>query len=156
MKFIPITTDEKRMTPYLTNAFCKEVFYVFQNYYPKIGFQLPWVGYFAILNGEVLGTGGFKGAPKNNTVEIAYGVVPEKEGKGYATQICRRLTQMALEHDNSLRVTARTLMEENASTSILKKCNYTFVGVVDDPEDGQVWEWELSRKDFNEPYTAKI
>ena len=34
-------------------------------------------------------------------------------------------------------------MEENASTKVLKKNSYEFVGVVIDPEDGEVWEWKF-------------
>jgi hypothetical protein len=42
-------------------------------------------------------------------------------------------------------VAAQTLPEENASTSILKKLKFSFVGSVEHPEDGLVWEWQLSK-----------
>ena len=42
------------------------------DYYAKIGFNKPWVGYFAINNNQVVGTGGFTGQPKDGTVELAY------------------------------------------------------------------------------------
>jgi hypothetical protein len=32
-------------------------------------------------------------------------------------------------------------MEENFSTKILRKNNFTLIGTVIDPEDGEVWEW---------------
>jgi hypothetical protein len=41
-------------------------------------------------------------------------------------------------------VAAQTLPEENASTSVLKKLQFSFVGSVEHPEDGLVWEWQLS------------
>jgi len=141
LTFIPVTTDMGKMHPYLNNPFCLEIFNIYQEYYTKIPFQPPWVGYFAIANNEVVGVGGFKGLPKDNKIEIGYGTVPEKEGQGYATQICKQLVRLALENDPNIVVTARTLKEENPSTSILKKNGFKFVGVVVDPDDGEVWEW---------------
>jgi hypothetical protein len=41
-------------------------------------------------------------------------------------------------------VTAQTLPEENPSTSVLRKLNFRMVGSVEHPEDGLVWEWQLS------------
>jgi RimJ/RimL family protein N-acetyltransferase len=141
INFIPITNNESEMEPYLVHPFCIEVFNAFNDYYPKIGFHFPWVGYFALINKEVIGVGGFKGAPKNDKVEIAYGTLPGKEGNGYATTICKELVNIALKEDSGLNITARTLMEENASTTLLKKNGFIFSGIVNDPEDGDVWEW---------------
>ncbi len=149
LKFIPVTTNKDEMEPYLGNPFCLDIFNIYQEYYSKISFQLPWVGYFALSNGEVVGVGGFKGIPKNNKVEIGYGTVPEMEGRGYATQICGQLVKIALQHQPNLLITARTLMEENASTSILKKNGFKYVGIVNDPDDGDVWEWEYINSSAN-------
>jgi len=146
LELIPITIERKPVEKYLNSAFCIEVYEAFEQLYPEIGFNVPWIGYFFLLNKDVVGIGGFKGAPRNNTVEIAYGVIPEKEGKGYATKICKNLTAMALEEDQNLRITARTLMEDNASVKVLKKNGYQFSGVVNDPDDGDVWEWEYVNK----------
>ncbi len=33
--------------------------------------------------------------------------------------------------------------QENASTRVLTKCKFKWVGEVMDPEDGLVWRWEL-------------
>lgn len=139
---IPISTNEKEMEPYLVHPFSKEVFNSLKAYYPKIGFQLPWIGYFAVVHDTVVGVGGYKGAPILNKVEIAYGTLPGKEGHGYASKICKELVNIALKHDLNLFVTARTLMEENASTSVLRKNGFKFIGIVNDPEDGDVWEWQ--------------
>jgi len=38
------------------------------------------------------------------------------------------------------------LAEENFSTSILRKNNFLLMGVVNDPEDGDVWEWLYQNK----------
>lgn len=145
LKFVPITTDEEEMRPYLGNAFCLEVFHTFKEFYTKVRFQWPWIGFFALENNEVVGVGGYKGSPKNNRIEIGYGVIPENEGRGYATLICKHLVSYALEHDPNLRITARTLMEVNPPTSIQKKNGFKYMGIVNDPDDGDVWEWEYSK-----------
>src|SRR5712671_3137266 len=53
----------------------------------------PWRhGFFIIekASGEIVGGAGFKGAPDaEGMVEIAYGVVPSLEGRGYATEAAR-------------------------------------------------------------------
>ena len=48
---------------------------------------------------------------------------------------------LALKTNPSVRITARTLPENNFSTRILEKNNFTFTGEVNDPDDGEVWEW---------------
>jgi len=126
------------MEKYLVDEFCIEVYKVYLQSYSKLNYSYPWIGYFALYENEVVGVGGYKGTPNKGKVEIAYGTVPEKEGQGFATAICRQLTQIALKEDPPVRVTARTLMEEGPSTSILKKNGFKFLGIVEDPEDGQV------------------
>jgi RimJ/RimL family protein N-acetyltransferase len=146
LKFTPIKPDRKSMEKYLINDFCKEVYNVYEQLYPKIGFNIPWIGYFILNHNEVVGVGGYKGPPNNNKIEIAYGVVPEKEGQGFATKICKQLTIMALKENPTIRVFARTLMEEGASTNILRKNCFKFIGTIEDAEDGQVWEWEFKNE----------
>lgn len=113
-------------------------------YYSKIGFHPPWIGYLAFVNGTPVGMGGFKGRPVDNKVEIAYFTFPGKEGQGVGTQTCRALVKLALASDPRVEVTARTLPENNASTRILAKNGFVLAGTVQDPEDGQVWEWKHS------------
>jgi ribosomal-protein-alanine N-acetyltransferase len=110
----------------------------------------PWrLGFAAMdpLSGAVIGTGGFKGpADANGVVEIAYGVVPEHQGRGYATEVARALVAYALESGAVKVVRAHTLPSPNASTKVLKKCGFEFVGEVIEPDDGLVWRWELRRE----------
>jgi RimJ/RimL family protein N-acetyltransferase len=141
MQLIPITTEEKEMQPYLKHPFTRSVFETWQKVYPVWGFHLPWVGYFAVKDQQTVGVGGFKGQPKNNTVELAYGTVPEYEDRGVATKICKLLVKAAIEHIPNVRITARTLPKESASTRILEKNNFKKQGLIDDPDDGPVWEW---------------
>jgi ribosomal-protein-alanine N-acetyltransferase len=111
------------------------------DYYSRIGFHPPWVGYLALIDGTPVGMGAFKGAPTKNRVEIAYFTFPEYEGKGYGTKICKELISTAFGNDEQVEITARTLPEKNASTRILSKNGFALSSKVHDPEDGEVWEW---------------
>lgn len=106
----------------------------------------PWVHGFSFVrrNDEVVvGQGGFKGPPtEEGVVEIAYGVSPDHQGKGYATEAAAALTAFAFQCSKVRVVRAHTLREANASARVLTKCGFQFVGEVIEPEDGLVWRWE--------------
>jgi RimJ/RimL family protein N-acetyltransferase len=90
----------------------------------------------------IVGGCGFKGAPADNRVEIAYSTFPDFEGRGLATQMARHLVDIALVTSPGITVAAQTLPEENASTTILRKLGFVFKETLIHPEDGQMWEWE--------------
>ena len=109
----------------------------------------PWQHGFFMVDRErgcVVGAAGFKGPPDaEGMVEIAYGVAPEYQGRGYATEAAQALVDFALADDAVKIVRAHTLPEANASTRVLTKNGFRHLGEVTDPEDGRVWRWELSR-----------
>ena len=106
----------------------------------------PWIHGFMLvhrISGGVIGRCGFKGPPEaDGVVEIAYGVAPEHQGKGYATEAAAALVSYAFSNGQVRVVRAHTLPEANASTRVLTKCGFQRVGEVIDPEDGLVWRWE--------------
>jgi ribosomal-protein-alanine N-acetyltransferase len=106
----------------------------------------PWIHGFMLVHrigGGVIGRCGFKGPPEaDGVVEIAYGVAPEHQGKGYATEAAAALVSYAFSNGQVRVVRAHTLPEPNASTRVLTKCGFQRVGEVIDPEDGLVWRWE--------------
>ena len=112
--------------------------------YRAVGYEPPWIGYLAIENGTCVGTCGFKSPPQNNRAEIAYFTFPGYESRGVATRMASELIRLALDKMPAVTVAAQTLREENASTSVLKKLRFRLVGTVEHPEDGLVWEWQLS------------
>jgi RimJ/RimL family protein N-acetyltransferase len=96
-----------------------------------------------VASRQVIGAGGFKGpAGEDGAVEIAYGIVPEYQGRGYATEVAAALVEFALKSGCVRIARAHTLAEKNASTRVLGKCGFEFMGEVVDPEDGPVWRWE--------------
>ena len=105
-----------------------------------------WTLGFAIVDrgtDTVVGTCGFKGPPgADGIVEIAYGVTPDQQGKGYATEAAEALVAYAFGGEHVRLVRAHTFAATNASTRVLAKCGFRPVGEVDDPDDGSVWRWE--------------
>lgn len=113
--------------------------------YQRVGYEPPWLGYLAFEDGTCVGTCGFKSPPQDNRVEIAYFTFPEHESRGVATRMASELVHLALDQTPEVTVAAQTLPEESASTSILKKLQFQFVGSLDHPEDGVVWEWQFRK-----------
>ena len=115
----------------------------------------PWRhGFFIIekASGEIVGGAGFKGEPDaEGMVEIAYGVVSSREGRGYATEAARALIHFAARDPRVRTLRAHTLPEANASTRVLTKCGFVHIGPVVDPEDGPVWRWERSAQHIGTP-----
>ena len=112
-----------------------------------------WKHGFALLHrseGLVVGNAAFVGPPNEvGEVEIAYGVVPSFEGRGYVTQAAEAMTEFAFADKRVVIVIAHTLPKMNASARILEKVGYVFAGEIEHPEDGLVWRWE-KRAGFSE------
>jgi RimJ/RimL family protein N-acetyltransferase len=106
----------------------------------------PWVLGFVLVHrvtNERIGTCGFKGPPDaGGMVEIAYGVAPEHQGKGYATEAAEALVAYAFRSGQARLIRAHTLAENLPSRRVLEKCGFRFVGEVIDSEDGLVQRWE--------------
>jgi len=107
----------------------------------------PWQFGFAIIHkteNALIGTCGFPGPPDSNGVaEIAYGIAPAFQNRGYATEAAKALIDFATKDSRVKTICAHTLAEENPSTSVLKKCGLRKVGDAVDTENGlAVWRWE--------------
>ena len=109
----------------------------------------PWTLGFSIVsqsNGQRLGSCGFKGPPDpSGVVEIAYGVIPDHQSRGYATEAAETLVDFAFRSDLVRVVRAHTQPGNGASARVLVKCGFERVGEVIDEEDGLVWRWERGR-----------
>ncbi len=108
----------------------------------------PWEHGFGIVHRQscsVIGSVGFKGPPdEEGMVEIAYGIVPAFQGRGYATEAAEAAVAFALGSGQVRLVRAHTLPTSNASMRVLAKCGFEHIGEVEDPEDGPVSRWERS------------
>ena len=115
--------------------------------YQSVGYQSPWLGYLALVDGTCVGSCGFKAPPKDNRVEIAYFTFSAFEGKGMATRMAEALLSMSSHASPQVIVAAQTLPKESPSTTILKKLGFKHVATLQHPEDGEVWEWQLAQQD---------
>lgn len=111
--------------------------------YEKIGFESPWIGYLAVEDGDCVGTCAFTGPPADSRVEIAYYTFPPHEGRGVATRMAQALISLSIATNATVLVTAHTLPENNASTTVLKRLGFHLAGSVEHPADGTVWDWHL-------------
>ena len=94
----------------------------------------------------------FTSAPSAGRVEIAYHTFPPFEGQGVATAMVSELLTRARQADPEIDLFAHTLPERNASTTILRKLGFEFLGEVTHPEEGAIWEWR--RKSINQENPA--
>ncbi|GAB4414266.1 MAG: hypothetical protein OHK0039_21890 [Bacteroidia bacterium] len=142
MHLLPITPDPATQDPLLADPACQEILAMTLAYYEAVGYAPPWISYFAVLDGRVVGSGAFKGGPQQGQVEIAYMTFDAWQHRGIGTDVCRLLVALARRSDPDLRITARTLPTENYSTRILRNNGFVLLGTVEDPEDSEVWNWE--------------
>lgn len=108
-----------------------------------------WRMYFFVhaADEKLVGNGGFKGKPDDaGMVEIGYAVAPAYRGNGLATEAAQGLIDYAFSNPQVQVVRAHTLAEENESVRVLQKVGMEFVREFNDPEDGDVWQWQLKRK----------
>jgi ribosomal-protein-alanine N-acetyltransferase len=111
----------------------------------------PWTHGFTILHqasGTTIGSCAYKGPPDaDQTVEIAYGIDPEYQGRGVATEAAQALVKNAMSSGQVRVVRAHTRPDGKASMRVLEKLGFTCVGEVVDPEDGLVVRWEIQKVD---------
>lgn len=145
MKLIEILPLRIENPDFRDNSHASDAIDMAISYYDVIGYNPPWICYLAENEGEAVGVGAFKGQPQNGKVEMAYSTFEPYTNKGFATKICGALVDLAIASNQKVDITARTLREENPSTTVLKKNGFVMTGEVLDPEDGMVWEWVLKR-----------
>jgi [ribosomal protein S5]-alanine N-acetyltransferase len=141
---IPLHADKTR--PEYASEDCQLGLKMWEEYYPTIGFNTPWIGYFIKQDNIIVGSCAFTGTPNNNRVEVSYWTFKQHEGKGIASHACRELISIAKAANPAITIFAKTAPEKNASTSILEKNGFIFTGIVQDHEIGDAWEWTLQDK----------
>lgn len=117
--------------------------------YGRRGFERPWIGYVAIDVGRVVGSCGFAAPPRTAEAEIAYFTFPGHEGRGVATRMATALLLDTAPYarGKGIAFIAHTLPVEGASTSILRKLGFEFLGAIQHEEDGEVWKWKRTERD---------
>jgi len=154
LKIIELNID--KLKEIYASTDCQQLINTMNEFYPKIGFNKPWVGYFAFNNNQVVGTGGFTGQPKDGKVEIAYWTFKEFENQGIASFVCKQLITIAKATDLNIIITAKTAPEHNASTKILQNNGFAFTEITQDDEIGNAWLWTLKTNWHYSLQTIKI
>ncbi len=121
MERISIKKELDENKEFTSNPLCQDSIYMTIDFYKKVGFSPPWIRYYAKQNENLVGCAAFKGQPVNGIVEISYGTFEQYKKQGVGTLICKQLVDLSLKTNPSVRITARTLPEENFSTKILEK-----------------------------------
>lgn len=104
------------------------------------GEQRPF-GFFRITraaDGRAIGGIGFKGAPKDGSVEIGYGLAPSARGHGYAAEAVAAVLAVAAGHGVE-RVLADTDGANVASQRTLERAGFTRRRT-----DAEAWTYEAS------------
>src|SRR4030095_11095613 len=126
MELRVILIGEDKSSEIYNSPDCQQILNVYEEYYPKIGFNLPWVGYFILKENKIVVSCGFTGAAVAGIVEIAYYTFKEFEGQGIASFACRELISISKTADPTIIITAKTALEFNASTKILMNNGFTY------------------------------
>jgi RimJ/RimL family protein N-acetyltransferase len=103
-----------------------------------------WMHYF-LVNGLLIGSGGFVGRPKKGVVEIGYEVAPGFRGRHLGLGAASALTEQAFDSGEVTSVIAHTLAVEGPSTKVLVRLGFTNEQQVQDADGNTLWRWRLSR-----------
>jgi RimJ/RimL family protein N-acetyltransferase len=90
----------------------------------------------------LVGWGGFKGPPREGTVELGYAVAPACEGRGLATAAVRAMLEEAFADPGVRSVIAHTLPEPGPSPRVLEKAGFAFDGDVTEHGRG-AWRFRI-------------
>jgi len=119
LELIPVLELAEENPVFTSNPLCQDSIYMSIDFYKKVGFTPPWICYYVMENENLIGCAGFKGRPVNGQIEIAYGTFEKFRNQGVGTKICKALVNLSLRTDPNIRITARTLPENNFSTRVL-------------------------------------
>jgi RimJ/RimL family protein N-acetyltransferase len=98
---------------------------------------------------RLAGVVGFKGPPDTGgTVEIGYGILPERRRMGFAREAVDGMIGWAFGRESVTRVIAHTLTELTPSIRVLESAGFTFVGPGEDESEPDAIQYELRRETY--------
>lgn len=98
-----------------------------------------WLNWFWILiepvsgNRTLIGDGGFTSRPVDGVVAIGYALLPQYQGKGYATEAVKALIAWAFSHPEVSRIIAETLPDNVQSIRLLTRNGFRRVPGASEP-----------------------
>lgn len=107
--------------------------------------ERDWWMYYFLLNGLIIGSGGYVGRPKKGVAEIGYEIAPGFRGRGLGLGAASALTEQAFESGEVESVIAHTLAVEGPSTKVLARLGFTNEAEFPDASGTTLWRWRLTR-----------
>jgi RimJ/RimL family protein N-acetyltransferase len=104
-----------------------------------------WMHYF-LLNGVLIGSGGYVGRPRRGVVEIGYEIAPAFRGRRLGLGAASALMEHAFDTGEVESVIAHTLAVEGPSTKVLARLGFTNEAELQDESGTTVWRWRLTRR----------
>ena len=101
--------------------------------------RVGWFNWYALAVGDdptapvLVASGGFMGPPQDGTVVIGYSVLPQFQGRKYATEMVSGLVEWAMGQPGVVRVVAETEWANPASVRVLTKAGFAPVGSATEP-----------------------
>ena len=114
---------------------------VFLDWFEAAPHAVGWFGWYALAKGDdsdalvLVASAGFKGPPESGVAEIGYSVLPQFQGRGFATEMVRGLVGWAFGQPGVGKVVAETEWTNAASMRVLIKAG--FVPTLPDGETGR-------------------
>lgn len=104
-----------------------------------------WWMHFFLVNGLLVGSGGYVGPPRKGEVEIGYEIAPGFRRRHYGTGATSALVAKAFATGDVTTVIAHTLPAESPSTLVLRGTGFARDGDFTDPHQGTLWRWRRDR-----------
>lgn len=139
MILIPITKDISTSSNLVRNEVLERLIHHILNSNGYSERKAPWLGYFAQVGDDYVGSCGFKSKPFDGRVEIAYETFEAFRQKGYATEMCRQLNKIAA--IEKIQVFALTTIGNTTSERVLENNHFKKVLQRRDHDGTLVNEW---------------
>ncbi len=125
-----------------------------------------WFGWYAVAadagSRVLVASVGFMGPPDQGVVEIGYSVLPQFQGRGYATEMVIELVSWALGHSEVEKVEAETEWSNPASVRVLRKAGFSCEGAGRTPGGSRfvrvrpVWPSNCGEPSLHGPEEARL
>lgn len=99
---------------------------------------------------ELVGWGGFKGAPDRGVVELGYEIAASRRERGLATAATQAMLAEAFADQRVTTVIAHTLPEPTASTRVLEKAGFAYDREMRTENEG-TWRFAILRTGWEQP-----
>ncbi len=116
---------------------------MFLNWLEAASDRVGWFSWYALTAADTMASpvlvasGGFKGPPQDKTVEVGYSVLPQFQGRGFATEMVCGLMRWALKQPGVARVVAETEWTNPGSVRVLSKAGFAPLGPTAKPGGAQ-------------------